>query len=273
MPVQIFTDGIIIGATSAWTIIRAIILPDMPAEPLPTNLTLLEELLKACSANYDQVLQLLHRDRARRDMIRDCIIGRISPAEMQRRRDALENTAQLQADLGGPTKEFLIRYIDPNDVAKAEFRVSFGIDATAQGIELLGKDARFASMIVSGYESVVLGHLMRLDFLRRLREDVVAAVQNQTRPKTESPVWDAEVNRLYFRGQQIRRVRTKQVAGNIRLILDAFQCHGTWPSCVEAPKDFTPETLREAVRGLNRGLRLIKFRSDQGGKVVCWEAP
>lgn len=62
-------------------------------------------------------------------------------------------------------------------------------------------------------------------------------------------------------------------ATSIVAILDAFE-EERWPDQIDdpLPGGSDPQRLREAIRTLNEGLTLIRFRGDGSGQRVVWEA-
>ena len=95
--------------------------------------------------------------------------------------------------------------------------------------------------------------------------------------KPPLPDWNKSLGELRFDGQLIKRVRQLKVATNVIQILDVFQEEG-WPSHVEDPlspiktlRQNQTQRLQEAVKSLNQGLKVIRFRTDGTGEGVVWE--
>ena len=101
---------------------------------------------------------------------------------------------------------------------------------------------------------------------RRLSRDLGA---REVRPVSKRPVWDREERVLRFEGTIVRRIRSLKVAANIVSILDGFQGRN-WPARIDAPQDLVGQTLHDAVKSLNKGLRKISFHVDGDGQWITW---
>ena len=207
----------------------------------------------------------MQRDAARGAALRDCLVGELTPDEMEEQRILLEKATRAASVKGLPSFETLLPYFDQKLYSDAERKIAFGNDVASEGNVRMHQNPWFVWMIVAGYEAITQGNKGRLKVLIDLRNRLQIALEG-----SGVPDWSAESNKLFLDGVVVRRVRGKDVAGNIRLLLDEFQRNG-WPRRIDAPKDFKPESLRETVRSLNRGLSRIKFCSDGDGKGVYWE--
>lgn len=86
------------------------------------------------------------------------------------------------------------------------------------------------------------------------------------------PVWDVARLRLSLGDHICRTVRSRTVASNICLILDAFEDQNWVARIVDplpGPKD--GQRLRNAIDKLNAGLARIRFRADGTSAGVIWE--
>ena len=85
------------------------------------------------------------------------------------------------------------------------------------------------------------------------------------------PEWNHGRGELKFQGHVIRRVRIS-VGNQIVKILDEFERQG-WPERIDSPITDSSDDMahRDAIRGLNRKLAEIRFRSDGTGRGIVWE--
>ena len=85
------------------------------------------------------------------------------------------------------------------------------------------------------------------------------------------PEWNHCRGELKFQGHIIRRVRIS-VGNQIVKILDEFERQG-WPERIDSPITDSSDDMahRDAIRGLNRKLAVIRFRSDGTGRGIVWE--
>jgi len=91
-----------------------------------------------------------------------------------------------------------------------------------------------------------------------------------TTAQADRPFWDAAQGKLKFGRRVIRSIRVMKNPSNIQRILDAFHRAG-WPTRIENPLSLGQQQLHEAIRSLNRGLKRICFRSQEGGQAIIWE--
>lgn len=88
------------------------------------------------------------------------------------------------------------------------------------------------------------------------------------------PTWDAQRRELRVHGKVVRRFRVP--APNQTRILTAF-AEADWPSRIPNPTPLDPWTdpkkrLRDTLRSLNAGLRVLRFRGDGTGEGILWES-
>ncbi|MEO8939673.1 MAG: hypothetical protein ABI453_03905 [Isosphaeraceae bacterium] len=109
-------------------------------------------------------------------------------------------------------------------------------------------------------------------FLDRIDQSIQEVAGQAVLPTMSNPHWDRERSKLLLDGKVIREV-SKQ-AKNILQILDTFEEDG-WPDRIDDPISGPPESqptrCHEAVRSLNEGLKMIRFRSDGTGAGITWE--
>lgn len=121
--------------------------------------------------------------------------------------------------------------------------------------------------------AVGIGHMSpaNYDWLRReLGLPSAPAAPATARPAV--PSWDSASGELRWGGQTIRNVRVMREPSNVQLLLDAFEAQG-WPPRIDNPlPDAEPHQLNQALQQLKKNLSGIAFRSQEGGKVVCWSA-
>ena len=88
----------------------------------------------------------------------------------------------------------------------------------------------------------------------------------------DRPVWDKQRCELRFHGRVIRKVRGLKAASNLVAILDAFQ-EQDWPSHTfdPLPDGKDSQRLRETIRTLNQGLKVIQFAADGSGEGITWK--
>ena len=89
-------------------------------------------------------------------------------------------------------------------------------------------------------------------------------------PAADQPHWDADNGRLSFGGIEIRRVRIFRDPTNIQVILNDFEAAG-WPTRIDNPLEVDQQKLHQALRSLNRGLVMIRFRAQEGAQAIVWE--
>ena len=98
----------------------------MSPQPLPTSRQLLEELFRSCNENYDSVFRGMQRDQARMVILWNCLVGELTPDEMELRRKELETASNAARDRGLPSFEFLLPFLDSQILADAERKEAFG---------------------------------------------------------------------------------------------------------------------------------------------------
>ena len=105
-----------------------------------------------------------------------------------------------------------------------------------------------------------------------LREFQVPQSVEKNLGDTAKPEWNRDSGKLFFQGKLVRRVRVHS-ATNVCLILDAFQ-EDNWPDRIDDPlrQSCDGQSLREAIRTLNKNIELIRFLADGTGEGVLWEA-
>ena len=172
----------------------------MSPQPLPTSRQLLEELFRSCNENYDSVFRGMQRDQARMVILWNCLVGELTPDEMELRRKELETASNAARDRGLPSFEFLLPFLDSQILADAERKEAFA-DAAAEGNARMRANPWFIWMIVAGYDAIVRGHLGRLN-ARELRKRLEAVLEG-----CDVPVWNPESGKLLFRGEITRAVR------------------------------------------------------------------
>src|ERR1700722_14605728 len=103
----------------------------------------------------------------------------------------------------------------------------------------------------------LIGETTRNRLLRALGPDRSAAKGRS------QPEWNRDTRELRYRGKVIRRISATTRAPRIIAILDAFQAKG-WPSRVDDPLPGGHDSVRlhGAIRGLNKGLQMIRFGGD-----------
>jgi hypothetical protein len=116
-----------------------------------------------------------------------------------------------------------------------------------------------------------LGYMMVGTMLETLEAHVASGLRSDPDgPPSRLPVWYGTYGRLRLGDTTIRTFRKQ--AKSVYGILDAFQARG-WPRVIDDPlsggKDC--QRLHGAVRSLNKGLRLIHFQVEGGGKRVRWK--
>jgi hypothetical protein len=90
-------------------------------------------------------------------------------------------------------------------------------------------------------------------------------------PASDLPRWDRVNQKIVFRGNPIRSVKTHKRPSNIERVLDAFETAG-WPAQIPCPSDFDTDQLRETLKSLNSGLKRIHFSRQQGSTIIHWES-
>jgi hypothetical protein len=95
-------------------------------------------------------------------------------------------------------------------------------------------------------------------------------------PSGHPPHWDADLRELWWRGQLVKRFRTRAVSQETILLALEEEC---WPSRIDDPLPQAAgadsfQRLHDAVRGLNRNQchALLVFRRDGTGRGVQWKA-
>jgi hypothetical protein len=234
-------------------------------KPLPQDRTLLQDLFRYCSENYDAVFKFLQRDNQRSETLGNCLLGAITPDQMEGRRLQLEQATNLDRSQGTPSHEYLLPYLDEALLAVADQSESFGREAAEEGNLRMHQNPWFCWMIVAGYDAICQGHRARLAALRDLRRRLELSLEGG-----ETPIWNSGSGELSLGPHVIRTVRGATIAGNIRLILDEFE-RQKWPHHITTPKDFDSQSLRETVRRLNKGLSEIRFKADGNGSGVVWQ--
>jgi hypothetical protein len=89
-------------------------------------------------------------------------------------------------------------------------------------------------------------------------------------PIPERPCWRPNRSVLLFEDQEIRRIRMMQTPSRNQRIVEAFQTAG-WPYRLDNPLSCNEQDLSDAVRYLNIGLTLIRFRAREFGQAITWE--
>jgi hypothetical protein len=84
------------------------------------------------------------------------------------------------------------------------------------------------------------------------------------------PFWDRETGSLFYRGKLCRKVQIRTIPTRSQIILDAFESK-FWRNRIEDPfEGHDAESLYQAVKSLNRGLKRIRFRVQEGGSAITW---
>ncbi len=125
------------------------------------------------------------------------------------------------------------------------------------------------------YERSLLEIEHGLDTLSQGRfAQLMAAIgeEDSRQPPSRLPVWNKKTCTLHFAGKVIRKVRGLKTASNVVRILNEFQDFD-WPERIEnpLPPGVSGFRLRETIRTLNRGLKLVRFRADGSGEGIIWE--
>ncbi len=109
-------------------------------------------------------------------------------------------------------------------------------------------------------------------FLDRIDQSIQEVAGQAVLPTLSNPHWDRERSKLLLDGKVIRKV-SKQ-AKHVLQILSTFE-DDDWPDRIDDPisglEESQPARLHEAIRSLNEGLKMIRFRSDGTGKGITWE--
>ncbi len=87
------------------------------------------------------------------------------------------------------------------------------------------------------------------------------------RPPAVVPHWEPDSGVLRYGRWVARRVAAG--AENIRTVLDAFAAAG-WPPKIPSPFRSGPEVVHETLKRLRTGMQHITFRTERGGREVCW---
>jgi len=101
---------------------------------------------------------------------------------------------------------------------------------------------------------------------------LLRAIGEAESPTTHRPIWDRATGKLSYSNSLIREIKNLGKATNIVAILDALEELG-WPSRIDdpLPGGLDGQRLREAVKTLNRGLKLIRFRGDGTSSGIVWD--
>lgn len=101
-----------------------------------------------------------------------------------------------------------------------------------------------------------------------LLKEIGEEVQPKAKAKAIVPGWEPDTGKLFYRGRQIRQIRSMQRT-NVKEILNWFEERG-WPRSIELPQKWPQDTVHQAIRSLNKGLRAIRFHSRNGGRTIYW---
>jgi len=55
----------------------------------------------------------------------------------------------------------------------------------------------------------------------------------------------------------------------IQTVIEAFQKRG-WLACIKSPLADDPQLVHEVLYSINRGLKMIRFRAQGGGRQITW---
>lgn len=146
---------------------------------------------------------------------------------------------------------------------------SIGPDIVDIWAKLRGISANRA-IVDLGMELNLISDFDRRQLLKKLGEEV--------KPSGPAlPAWDRSAGTLRLGNAVVKRVRRLKVATNASLILNAFQEMG-WPPHLDDPlppnkklRQSPEKRLQDAIKSLNEGLKLIRFRGDGTGKGIVWE--
>jgi hypothetical protein len=248
----------------------------MAAEPLPQSRIILEELFDTCSKCLSLVERATQRDLRRANLMYRLADGEITYDELQRHGKVLESALENTRNEYKPRIAVLWPYCDRELVAKARFFLTFGGEAVADGNAWTAQNPYFANMSAAGYALAARGQALHILLLRKLRDELVIAINRLAGAEVEKPIWKGDIGKLMFRGKVVRKVRAGKVATRIRPILDEFQAQN-WPDRILVSPEWKccPQTLREAIATLNEGIvkpdnGFIKFEADGSGHgVIC----
>ena len=109
-------------------------------------------------------------------------------------------------------------------------------------------------------------------FVDQIDQSIQEVAGQAVLPTLSTPQWDGDRSRLLMDGKVIRTV--SRLAKNVVQILRAFEDDG-WPDRIDdpitGPEANQPTRLHEAIRSLNNGLTMIRFRSDGTGTGIEWK--
>jgi hypothetical protein len=240
----------------------------MVPKPLPTFRVVLEELYSKCTTCLTLAEKVTQRDQRRVKLYWRLADGEISISELRRHFEDLDRAAEATQNEYIPHLESLWPYCEASHVRKARFLLTFGGEAVADAYEWIPRNPYFANMVAVGYAMAARGQVMHVSLLRKLQNELIDAIGQLGADQVEPPLWNPDTGKLIYRGKTVRTVRV--IAARVRPILDAFQS-ARWPNRIAAPSGLNDQTLREAIKVLNNGLKDIRFRADGTSEGVIWE--
>jgi hypothetical protein len=86
----------------------------------------------------------------------------------------------------------------------------------------------------------------------------------------DRPTWNPSAGELRLDGRLIRRIRVLRRPSNIQQIVDRFEAAG-WPRRIKSPLKLGQQQLHQTLRYLNRSLKKIRFRAQEGAQAIIWE--
>lgn len=101
-------------------------------------------------------------------------------------------------------------------------------------------------------------------------EKLLIALEEKTKKTAmDKPSWDRLNSCLMFRHEEIRSIQTRNKPTNPVVLLEIFE-KDNWPQQIESPPEWDNEKIRETLRTLNSGLKIINFERRNGSRTIQW---
>ena len=171
--------------------------------------------------------------------------------------------------VGEVKKTMTIPKLPRRGIRNSEEKSDFELDIVYKQFQAIGmfmKTKRIDNPYLAAVKIAEEIDLLTLTVSKRLLNALGEKHRNTAKGK---PNWDRLNSCLMFRDEVVRSIQTRKIPTNPVLLLEKFE-KDNWPQQIESPPDWDNEKIRETLRTLNHGLKIIKFERRDGSKIIQW---
>jgi hypothetical protein len=162
------------------------------------------------------------------------------------------------------------------DVRLSELALDQGVDSRSPK-RLIQQLAKYRLLQIKGAAgavwNIVLNDPEKVNFAPRkqAKRTLGSVLSTGANFGASTPKWDRNAGELVFGGAIVKRITKILQAKHAMHILDTFQLDG-WPRRIDdpLPGGADRDRLKDALKGLNRGLTAMRFERDGTGKGIRW---